>query len=72
MSEARDGWKLVPIEPTEAMYSAASIKILPSYAGQLDHQHAYDIVSEEDMRTLYKAMLAAAPTTSVRKANEEN
>lgn len=45
-----------PREPTQAMYDAAKIIILPSYRGQLDNQHAYDIVSKEDMAALWQAM----------------
>jgi hypothetical protein len=56
------GWKLVPLEPTKDMIKAAGWKILPSYEGQVNNQHAYDIVSEKDCTVIYKAMVEASPT----------
>jgi len=54
----RFGAECLRAEPDEKMTRSASIEILPSYAGQLDHQHAYDIVSHDDMVTLFRAMAA--------------
>ena len=46
-----DGWKLVPIEPTDEMINAG--RIAPCTADEMD--------ADDDYRDVYKAMLSAAP-----------
>jgi hypothetical protein len=46
---ARDGWVMVPVEPTEAMISAG-------------FKHVYHPTMENDMEHVWSAMLAASPT----------
>ena len=53
LSEPPEGWKLVPIEPTEKMLRAIEDAGPSNYAGMV----------EGNCRTIYAAFLAAAPTT---------
>lgn len=50
--DAPNGWKLVPVEPTQAMSEAA----LNTFIRTSDHE------TEINVDTIYAAMLAAAPT----------
>jgi hypothetical protein len=50
----------VPRDPTEAMLKAAAFSLLPSYAGQVDNQMGYDILSREDIALIWKVMFSAA------------
>lgn len=59
---------IVPFEPTEEMLEAAAHELLPSYAGQVNNQMGYDIVSPEDLRVIWRAMIRAAP--GIRKQDE--
>lgn len=53
-----EGWKLVPVEPTQAMVEAA-FDALPNSP------------LEGRIRTHYRAMLAAAPTTPVQQCRDD-
>lgn len=49
--EPRNGWKLVPLDPTEKMANAGMLSVIGSIGGYESAQ----------VREMYKAMLAAAP-----------
>lgn len=55
-----DGWKLVPIEPTEDMLEAGGISLI---TGSQDRP---EISWAEESRIAYKAMINAAPTHKER------
>jgi hypothetical protein len=55
-----DGWKLVPVEPTEAMKIAALKELNP--LGQLVDWQDCESAGREDVTECYRAMLAASTT----------
>lgn len=61
-SEKVNGWRLVPMEPTPEMLQAGADEPL---AGDSDDD------APEDYRAVYKAMLAAAPSSGSRKEQGE-
>ncbi|CAH2910816.1 MAG: Phage protein [uncultured Paraburkholderia sp.] len=57
-----EGWKLVPVEPTEEMMLHEST---------CKHHAAFDMscVARENRMRIYRAMLAAAPTAAIEKGD---
>jgi hypothetical protein len=62
MAGVPDGWKLVPIEPTDAMCDAPEVEV-----GLHSWDHSRDRATWSECHDIYKAMIAVAPAPEADK-----